>query len=149
MPWENICSTAPAKTHRVQGGDAHEHVAHVADAGIADDVLEVVLGQRGDRAVDDVHRAEADEHRHPHLRALRSEQHAHLDDAEGTQLHQHTSVQHADPGRRRDMAVGRPGMERPQAGEHAEPQREEGEYPHLREAGYVLRPAAVGTVCRC
>ena len=117
----------------MQRGDAHEHVAHVADAGIADDVLQVVLRQGGNCPVYDVHRAQADEHRHPNLRAQRREQHAHLDDAECAQLHQHAGVEHTDAGGRGHVAVGRPGVEGPQTRQGTESHREEGEHPHLRE----------------
>ena len=56
---------------RVKSGDAHQHVAHVADAGIADDVFQVLLGHGGHRAVEHVDRSKGYQDRHPVFGSLR------------------------------------------------------------------------------
>ena len=44
---------------RVPGEDAEQHEAHVADAGVGDQALEVVLGEGQHRAVEDADHGEA------------------------------------------------------------------------------------------
>ena len=121
----------PGQAHRMQRGNAHDDVAHVADAGIADDVFQVFLGDGRDCSIDHVDGAQYNQNRHPVGRALRQQHHAHPDDTEGAQLHQHTGVQHANAGGSRHVTVGRPGMEGPQTGQNAKANHEQREYPVL------------------
>ena len=76
VPWVNICSAAPvsaaSRKSEVRGArvprqrlrrgsrsrDAEQHVAHVADAGVGDHLLHVLLHHRGARAPQDVDRGE-------------------------------------------------------------------------------------------
>ena len=53
-------------------------------------------------------------------------------DAVGAELHQHAGVEHRDRGRRRGVAVGRPGVQRPDAGQDAEADVEGEEHPRLQ-----------------
>ena len=79
----------------VQRGYAHEHIAHVADAGVPDYVLQVLLRHGRHRTVEHVDRAQGDQHRHPpRIRGFRQKEYAHTDDAVSPQFHQHPGVQH-------------------------------------------------------
>ena len=122
----------PGQADRVQRGNAHQHISHVADAGIADNILQVPLGHGGNGPVDNIDRPQANQHRHPGGRPLRQQHHSHPDDAESPQFHQHSGVEHTDPGGRGHMAVRRPGMKGPQAGQYPEPNHKEGKYPVLK-----------------
>ncbi|MEZ4336063.1 MAG: hypothetical protein R3B82_05500 [Sandaracinaceae bacterium] len=111
----------------------HDH-AHVAHRRVGDDVLEVLLAHRRERAVDDVdHRDRADDRRPGHG-ALGEHHHADAHHAEGAELHQHARVEHRDRGRRRGVAVRRPGVEREDAGEGAEAEPEQREHDQLGRA---------------
>ena len=121
-----------AHSDAVQRGDAHKHVAHVADAGVPDDVLQVLLRHRRHRAVQHVHRAQPDKHRHPpRIRGLRQQENPHPDDTVGPQLHQHPGVQHGHRRGRRHVAVGRPRVERPETRQRAEADHKQREHQHL------------------
>ena len=115
--------------------DAHEHVAHVADAGVPDDVLQVVLRQRRDRPVEHIDGAEDEQHEGEVLHPLRQHHHPDPDDAERAQLHQHARVQHTHRGRRGDVSIGRPRVERPKSRQQAEPDHYEQEHHTLEEVG--------------
>ena len=78
---------------------------------------------------------QADQHRHPNFCARGRQDHPHLDDAERAQFHQYAGMEHADPGGGGDVAVRRPGMEGPQAGQDAEPHGEQREHPQLQGTG--------------
>ena len=67
--------------------------------------------------------------------------HADAQDAERAELHQDAGVQHRDAGRRGHVAVRRPRVQRPHAGQHAEADHEEREAP-LLEVVVVLSPRA-------
>ena len=128
IPWENIWSTAPPTPMPVQGGDANEHVSHVADAGVADRRTSGLVWARADTApYSTLTVPKPYEHRHPRLGPLGQEHHPDADDAVGAQFHQHPGMHHAHRGGRRHVPVGGPGMERPQARQHPEPHHEQGE----------------------
>ena len=90
------------------------------------------LGHRRYRAVDHVDRAQDEENDRPRLHPLRQQGHAHTDDAERAQFHQHAGVQHAHGSRGRDVAVRRPRVERPEARQQAEADHHEREQRLLR-----------------
>ena len=117
--------------HRMQGGYAHQDVAHVADAGISDDVFQVSLRHGGYSAVEHVDGAQDDQYRHPGGGALRQQHNPNPDDTVGSQLHQNPGVQHANPGGGRHVAVGRPGVKGPQTGQNSKADHEQREHPVL------------------
>ena len=65
-------------------------------------------------------------------RGVRQQAHAEPDDAVRAELHQHAGVQHRYRGRCRGVAVRRPGVQRPDAGQDAEPDVERQEHPGLQ-----------------
>jgi hypothetical protein len=50
MPCENICNTAPAAPG-IRRRQPEQHETHVADAGVPDHELEILLHQRHQRAI--------------------------------------------------------------------------------------------------
>ncbi len=78
-----------------------------------------------------MHAIAADQPR-PLVRRFRQQAHAEPDDAVGAELHQHAGVQHGDGGRRRRVAVRRPGMERKDRRENPEADVEREEHPRLQ-----------------
>src|SRR5213080_261016 len=104
---------------RREGGHAEHDVAHVADARVGDELLQIRLCHRHDRAVDDVEGAEGGEAPEgeavaaPRRRERRGRQDAVVDpqDAVGAHLEEHPREDDRNRGRRLDVRVGEPGVE--------------------------------------
>ena len=96
MPWEEHLVDGAGQALGMQGGDAQEHIAHVADAGIADNELQVSLGKGRNCPIYDVDGGKYDQHELPVLGALGEEVQADADDTEGPELHKDAGVKHAD-----------------------------------------------------
>ena len=82
------------------GGESKPDNSHVRDTGITDDVLQVGLRHRAQRAVDDVDAGDRADEKRPVDHPVGQQAHAEADDAVGAELHQHAGVQHRDGGRR-------------------------------------------------
>ena len=58
VPWLNICSTAPFKSLGGEARHAEHDVAHMADAGVGDELFQIFLRHGAERAVDNIPRAQ-------------------------------------------------------------------------------------------
>ena len=136
MPWANIWKTDPLRPASVSVAAPSMTTPMWRHRRVRDDVLQVLLRHRAERAVDDVDaRRSSPTSQRPVERRLRQQPHAQAHDAVGAELHQHARVQHRHGGRRRRVAVGRPRVERPDAGEDAEADVERQEHPRLQLSG--------------
>src|SRR5438132_1031572 len=132
---------------RREGGHAEHDVAHVADARVGDELLQIRLCHRHDRAVDDVEGAEGGEAPEgeavaaPRRRERRGRQDAVVDpqDAVGAHLEEHPREDDRDRGRELDVRVGEPGVE----GEGGNLDREADEEGEPEEDLYPERDAIV------
>ena len=105
-----------------------EHHATVGDGGVGVDVLQVGLHTGRERAIDHGDGREDEEDRTPELQGVGHEEHRDAQAAVATELHQHTSMEHGDGGRRGGVTVRAPcveGEERSQHTETDEDKREE------------------------
>ena len=92
---------------------AEHDVAHVADARVGDQLLQVLLRHGAERAVDDVAGAERAEEPVSQVRGGgRAAWEVDAQDAVGAHLQQHAGEDHGDRRRRLDVRVGQPGVER-------------------------------------
>src|SRR6185312_2267689 len=146
--------------HRARDADlverhqAEEDEAHVRDARVADDELEIALHQRDHRTVDDADDREQSEDFppgsetevvvSPGRQAQREESHRDAEAAVRSQLHHHTGEQHGGGGWRGNVAGRGPGVEGPQAGEDREADEDQRESQHLE----VWREVGVGDQVR-
>ena len=136
----------------VERHEAEQDEAHVADAGVADDELEVFLDEGDQGAIDDADDgeesedvapgAEAEDVVAPGREAEREEGHGNAEAAVGTELHDDAGEQHGGCGGRGDVSGGRPGVEGPQAGEDGKAYEDEREGEHLE----VRRERVAGQV---
>ena len=120
-----------ADAERVRRREPEQDESHVADARIADDEFEVALPQRDGRGIDDPDDAEDRDPFAPQLEAEREEIHRDAQGAISAKFHDDAGEQHRTGGRRGDVAGGRPGVQRPDAGEHGEPEKQNGKGPGL------------------
>ena len=114
-----------------QRRDAEHDDAHVRDGGIRDDVFQIGLRHGAQGAVHDVDAGDGADEPGPLDRAAGDEAEPQTQDAVGAELHQHAGVKHRHGGGGRRMAVRRPGVERPDAGENPEADVEREEHPRL------------------
>ena len=113
-------------------GQSEQHETHVTDAGIADDEFQIALPQRDRRGVNNSDDRENRDPFAPHLESFREKIHRHAQRAVGAEFHHDAGEQHRTGGRRGDVAGRRPGVQRPDAGEHGEPEEQNRERPRLK-----------------
>ena len=92
--------------------DAQRHEAHVADRAVRDELLQVRLDQRHDRAVDDCDERQDDDQRRPLHGRVGEERHGEAQQAVAAQLEQDARQDHRAGSRCLDVRVGQPGVER-------------------------------------
>ena len=109
-----------------------QHEAHVAHARIADDEFEIALPQRDRRGVNNSDDGENRDPFAPHLETERKEIHRHAQRAVGAKLHHDAGEQHRTGGRRGDVTGRRPGVQRPDAGENGEAEKQNRKRPGLQ-----------------
>src|SRR5208337_1972094 len=120
---EHLEDAAVQAVHRA-GGQSQADDAHVGHRGIADNVLQVRLGQAHEDAVDNAHGGQQGHELGPVLKARRAEIHGHPQDGERAQLHEHPGVEHTHRGGGGHVAHRRPGVERPDRGQDPEAEEE-------------------------
>ena len=104
----------------VQAGNAEEDKAHVGDAGIADEPVEVLLAHGDPAAIDQVAQAEPGEDLHPVVRGVRQQRQGDADQAVEAELLQHAGMEHGGGGGSGAVAERRPGVKRPERDQDAE-----------------------------
>ena len=116
--------------HRLlrHGKDAHRHKAHMGDRRIGDQLFHIGLGERHQRGVDHRDRAQDEDQRREIMRGEREHRQREADKAVAAELQQNAGEDDRARGRRLDMRVGQPGVDRPhrhldrERGEKREPQ---------------------------
>ena len=106
-----------------RGEDADGDEAHMRHRGIGDQLLHVLLRERHQRGVDDGHDAEGVDERREEDRSLGEHGQREAQEAVGAELQQHGGKHDRTRGRRLDMGVGQPRVQRP----HGQLDREGGE----------------------
>ena len=96
----------------VEREDAERHEAHVAHRAVRDQLLEVGLHDRHDRAVDDRDHGEGDDERRKVLRRLREERDRESEESVAAEFQQHASKDDGACGWRLHMRIREPGVER-------------------------------------
>jgi len=127
-----------------------EHHATVGDGGVGVDVLQVGLHTGRERAIDHGDGREDEEDRTPELQGVGHEEHRDAQAAVATELHQHTSMEHGDGGRRGGVTVRAPcveGEERSQHTETDEDKREEDVLDGLRHGVELSQVGHVHRLC--
>ena len=114
-----------------QRGRPQHDDTHVGDGRVRDDVFQVGLRHRRQRAVHDIDAGDHADQPGEISGARRQQSHAHPHDTVGAELHQHAGVKHRDRRRRRSVAIGRPRVQRPDTGEDPESDVEGQEHPAL------------------
>ena len=117
---------------RVHRGDPEHHEAEMADARVGHQLLHVRLHHRDERAVDDADDGEHGERRREVGRGLREQRERKPHEAIGAHFQHHAGQNHGPRGRRLDVRVWQPGVEREQRYLDRERQREREEEPELR-----------------
>jgi len=111
----------------VQGGDAQEDEAHVGDAGVAHQAVEVLLAHGHPAAIEEVAQAQPGEDRHPVARRIRQQRQRDADQAVEAELLEHAGMEHGGGGGGGAVARRRPGVERPERDQDAEPEQQQRE----------------------
>ena len=135
---------------RVEREEPEHDEAEVRDRGVGDELLQVRLHGRHQRAVDDAGDGEADHERRRRLHRAREEGQREAEEPVGPHLEQHARQDDRAAGRRLDVRVGEPGVEREERHLDGEGEREGGEQPELlagRE-GEPREPRLVGEARR-
>ena len=110
------------------GEDAHGDEAHMGDGGIGDELLHVLLHQRHQRGVDDGDDREREDKRCEMIGRHREHRQREAQETVAAHLQQDRGEDDRAGGRRLDMRVGQPGVDRPhrhlhrEGGEEGEPQ---------------------------
>ena len=136
-PWFTICSTAPVTPCGLSANRPEHDEAHVRDRRVRDELLDVALHPRDQRAVDDADDREPDDPRRPVDGGLREQRQRVAHEAEGAELQQHAREHRRARRRRLDVRVGQPGVER----EHRHLDRER-EREHAEQEALPLPPRA-------
>ena len=140
---------AALEPERVEREHAEHHEAEVADRGVGDQLLHVLLHQRHEPGVDDADDRERHHPRHRVERRLRQERQREADEAVGPHLQQHARQDHRARGRRLDVGVGQPGVEREHRHLDREAEEEGEEHPELQVGRDPhLQPHACSRSCR-
>ena len=117
-------SKRPDRRDRARERDAERDVAHLRDGRIGEPLLDVVLGEGAQGAVDDGDpRRDGERQGHAEIDGDMDAEHLidHPHDAEGPRLDDGHRMQERGDRRRRDHGDGQPGMEGHQRRLHAEP----------------------------
>ena len=96
---------------RVPGIDAEQDKPQMADAGIGNQALHVVLGEGEHRAVEDADHAERHRHRREGGRRRGEERDREAQQSVGAGLQEQAREDDAAGGRRLGMGIGQPGVE--------------------------------------
>ena len=129
----------------VHGEQAEGDERHVRDRRISDQLLHVALHQRDQAGVDDRDRRQDEHQRNELRRAVREHRQREADEAVAADLQQHAGEDHRARGRRLDVRVGQPGVDRPHRHLDREAGEEGEEQPGLRLAAGNRRPSAPGS----
>ncbi len=129
---------APLGAQGVQGKDAQHAEAQVADAGVGDQPLHVVLNQRHQGPVDDADHRQPQEPRH--ARGHRAGDHRQAEPQEpiAADLQQHPGQEHASRGGRLHVGQGQPGVQGEEGHFHGKAGEEGQKNPGL--GGQAQRP---------
>ena len=128
----------------IQGGDAEEDKAHVGDAGIADEPVEVLLAHGDPAAIEEVAEAEPGEDRRPVARGVREQRQGDANQAVEAELLEHTGMEHGGGGGSGAVAEGRPGVKGPERDKNPEAKQEQREDEVLRAGRKGLLPDMLG-----
>ena len=119
--------------------EPEHHVAEVADRRVGDDLLDVGLHEREAGAVEDAHDRERHDHGREQLRRIGEQREAELHEAVRAHLQQHAGEDHRARGRRLDVRVGQPRVQRHDRHLDRERQRERGEQHRLHRQRQLAR----------
>ena len=120
---------------RVQDEDAERHEAHVRDGGVRDELLQILLYRRHGGAVEDGDHGQHDDHRQPELRTHGKERQREAQKTVATRLQEDAGEDDRARGRRLDVGVGQPGVERDHRQLDRERESEREEDPELEVSG--------------
>ena len=125
IPCAKIRTGRAVCAEQCAAGDAEENVTHVHHARIAEHPIEALLRDGDQPDVDDVAEQEHNQKRVPLLRALRQKRERDTQKAVKPEFFQHARMQHR--GGRRGGSVGfrRPGVEREERDQNAEPDQQQ------------------------
>ena len=127
---------AAGDARRVQREQAQHAEAQVGHAAVGDQLLDVALRQRTERAVNDAADRERSQQRHADRQAgVGKQRQAQPQKAVGAELQQHAGQQHAAGRRRFDVRQRQPGVQRKHRHLDHEPGRERQEQRDLQSAG--------------
>ena len=140
----------PLRVHR---RDAEDDESKMADARVRDELLHVGLHHRDERAVDDADDRQQRQPRRERRGGRGKERKREADEPVGAHLQQHARQNHRARGRRLDVRVGQPRVERKERHLDREREREGEEEPELhplgnRERVHPQQIEAVGAVRR-
>ena len=126
-------------TRLVEGEQADRHDRHVRDRGIGDQLLHVRLNQRDEAGIDDRDHREAPDQPGELRRRFREHRQRETDEAIAAHLQQHARQDDRPSGRRLNVRIGQPGVDRP----HRHLDREAGEEGQ-EQPGLHLRIEIIG-----
>ena len=123
-----------AAGHALRGGgeDAHGDEAHMRHRRIGDQLLDVFLHQGHQRGVDDRDHRQRENQPREIMRRQREHRQREAQEAVAAHLQQDRRQDHRARGRRLDMGVRQPGMNRPHRHLHGERRKECKPRPHLQ-----------------
>ena len=121
----------PRNTEHVCRSQTKQYETHVAYARITNDELEVMLAQRHRCRVNNSDHGQDGDPFAPHLESFGKEIHRYAQARVSTKFHHDAGEQHRACRGRCDMTCRRPGMQRPDAGKHCEPEEQHRKSPRL------------------
>ena len=104
----------------------------MAHARITDDKFQIALAQRHRRRVNDPDYGEDSDPFAPDVETLREKIHGDAQPAVGAKFHDNAGEQHRTGSGRSDVTGWRPSVQRPDAGEHGKPEKQDRERPRLQ-----------------
>ena len=113
QPMVDHLEDRPVHALLVEDEDPERHEAHVRDGAVRDELLQVRLDERDDRAVDDRDQAQDDDRRRERVGGRREERHREPDHPVRAELQDDRGEDHRAGGRRLDVGVRQPRVERP------------------------------------
>ena len=132
---------------RIHRKEPHRHEAHMGDGGISDQLLHILLHQRDERGVDDRDDRQGIDQRREILRRVREHRQREADESIAAHLQENGGEEDRTRGRRLDMGIGQPGVDRPHRQFHRERSEESEKQPFL-QAGIEMRLEQHGNVGR-